>query len=72
MKRLTIQVFAVVGTVIGLTPSIRSAAADQPKIITFDVPGSGTKAGQGTRANGINLVGTIAGTYADASGVTHG
>jgi hypothetical protein len=44
MKRLTIHVFAVVGTAVGLTLSIRPGAADPPKIITFQVPGSGTKA----------------------------
>ena len=39
---------------------------------TFDAPGAGTGAGQGTFAGDINPSGTIAGFYIDASGVNHG
>lgn len=44
-------------------------------ITTFDAPGAGTAAGQGTFitfADGINPEGAIAGAYADASNVVHG
>jgi hypothetical protein len=41
------------------------------KIITFDVPGAGTGAGQGTYANGINPAGEITGYYLDANNVYH-
>ena len=72
MKSPTIQVFAVVGIVIGLTMSVRPAAADPPKIITIDAPGAGTSAGQGTYASSINLSGAITGPYVDARNVAHG
>jgi hypothetical protein len=44
-------------------------------LTTFDAPGAGTAAGQGTFvtfADGINPVGAIAGGYSDASGMFHG
>jgi hypothetical protein len=44
-------------------------------ITTFDAPGAGTEAGQGTYTGTcavINLEGAIAGTYIDASNVSHG
>jgi uncharacterized membrane protein len=42
------------------------------KIITFDAPGAGTGAGQGSQAPGISPTGAITGYYVDASGVYHG
>jgi hypothetical protein len=42
------------------------------KITTFDAPGAGTGAGQGTDAVSINPAGVIAGFYIDASSVDHG
>jgi hypothetical protein len=42
------------------------------KITTFDVTGAGTADGQGTIANAINMAGTIAGEYYDATGANHG
>jgi hypothetical protein len=39
---------------------------------TFDAPGAGTGAGQGTRAYSINPAGAIAGWYSDANGLVHG
>ena len=43
-------------------------------ITKFDAPGAGTAPGQGTSTaqNCLNPAGAIAGTYADASNVTHG
>jgi hypothetical protein len=54
----------------GLTMTSRAHAA--PKIITFDAPNSGTAAGQGTQATGINLEGTITGNVTDSGFGTHG
>jgi hypothetical protein len=42
------------------------------EIITFDVPGAGKGAGQGTQAWGIVKGGWIQGDYIDAKGVYHG
>ena len=41
-------------------------------ITTFDVPGAGTGAGQGTASGGINLAGTVLGYYLDGGNVYHG
>jgi hypothetical protein len=49
-----------------------SAMAQQPKIITIDVSGAGTGAGQGTVPYYISDAGVITGWYVDASGVNHG
>lgn len=42
------------------------------KIITFDAPGAGTGAGQGTFGVGPNDLGAIAGFYVDSSYGLHG
>jgi len=42
------------------------------KIITYNVPGAGNGAGQGTLAFGINSSGEVAGFYTDANSVNHG
>ena len=42
------------------------------KITTFDVPGGGTGAFQGTYTAGINLGGTVPGWVTDSDSVTHG
>jgi hypothetical protein len=39
---------------------------------TFDVPGAGTGAGQGTQVADISAAGAIAGSYIDGSGVSRG
>jgi hypothetical protein len=49
-----------------------SATAQWPTIITFDAPGAGTAAGQGTQAPGINPAGAITGFYSDSKNVMHG
>jgi hypothetical protein len=46
--------------------------ASNGAITTFDGPGAGTSAFQGTFGAGINPVGTITGNYIDASNVNHG
>jgi hypothetical protein len=40
--------------------------------ITFEAPGAGTAAGQGTLAQGIDPLGTTFGYYIDGSSVAHG
>ena len=42
------------------------------KITTFDAPGAGTGAGQGTDAVSITPAGVITGFYLDANSVDHG
>lgn len=49
-----------------------SAAEDRTQIITFDAPGAGTGAGQGTYVSGISAGGAIAGNYVDGNNVNHG
>jgi hypothetical protein len=39
---------------------------------TFDVPGAGTAANQGTFPSGINDAGAVTGNYTDADNVNHG
>jgi hypothetical protein len=51
---------------------LMTSQADAQKIITFDAPHSGTSAGQGTEATGINLEGTITGNVTDNNFGTHG
>jgi len=46
--------------------------APDSAITTFDAPGAGTGAFQGTLSDGIDQAGTIEGVYADASNVAHG
>lgn len=41
-------------------------------ITTFDAPGAGTGAGQGTYPQNVNLAGVITGNYWDSSGMAHG
>jgi hypothetical protein len=48
------------------------ASAKKAISITFDAPGAGTAAGQGTFGQAINPAGEIAGYYLDANNVFHG
>ena len=41
-------------------------------IITYDAPGAGGNANQGTLATGINAAGAIVGYYLDATNAFHG
>ena len=50
-----------------------SATPGEPfTIITFDAPGAGTGANQGTQSIGINSAGAVTGFYADSNNVVHG
>jgi hypothetical protein len=39
---------------------------------TFDAPGAGTSAGQGTRPSTNNLSGAVTGWWVDGNGLNHG
>jgi hypothetical protein len=49
-----------------------SARVSHNNITTFDVPGAGTGAGQGTIPSGMNPWNAITGWYIDANNVNHG
>src|ERR1019366_8994561 len=49
-----------------------ATALTEKDIITFDAPGAGTAAGQGTFSVFINPAGTIVGYYIDSSWLLHG
>src|SRR6266404_1757705 len=48
------------------------ASISAQTITTFDAPGAGTGAGQGTRAYSINPSGTITGHFTDSVNTAHG
>lgn len=54
-----------------VTPMSVSAAEQDLKITTFDVPAAGNGSGQGTYTAGINLFGAIIGSYTDVNNVSH-
>jgi hypothetical protein len=62
-------VLLVVLCTLGLGFSVNAGGTT---ITTFDAPGAGTAAGQGTTGFGINPAGAITGFYIDASSVQHG
>jgi hypothetical protein len=68
-RRLAMAVCLVVCT-LGLCLSV-NAAEKKTTITTFDAPGAGTAAGQGTFANGMNAPGEIVGFIRDANGARH-
>ena len=58
----------VIGVLLGLCAS---ASSQNFNIISFDVSSAGDGSGQGTYAAGINLFGTIMGSYTDGNNVSH-
>jgi hypothetical protein len=56
---------------LGLGLSV-NAGGTKTTITTFDAPGAGAAAGQGTFANGINISGAIAGFIRDTNSARHG
>src|SRR6516164_7884337 len=67
-RRKGLMVLCLVLCTLGLS---LSATAHETAIITFDAPGAGTAAGQGTTPIVINPAGVIAGFYVDPSNVVH-
>ena len=57
---------------LGLSLSATARDDRKPTIITYDVPGAGTGAGQRTIGGGIIPNGAILGEYVDANNVYHG
>ena len=57
------------GAALGQTPR---TSWSYDNIITFDAPGAGKDAGQGTSPQAINDQGEIAGYYKDGASVVHG
>jgi hypothetical protein len=58
--------------VLAAWPQAQTHCKHKPKFITFDAPGAGSGAGQGTTANGIDSRGAVVGWYVDADSVNHG
>src|SRR5438132_975546 len=52
--------------------AVLAAAQRTPTLTTFDVPGAGTGASQGTFAASISSEGEIAGSFSDSRLVNHG
>ena len=69
-RRLPMALWLVL-CLLGLVLSV-SAGGTTTIITTFDAPGAGTGAGQGTFANGINTLGAITGFIRDANAARHG
>ena len=70
MKSRTSMCITAITLFAALAISVQLSA--QPTIVTFDAPGAGTGAGQGTLPESNNTAGAIAGNYLDASSVDHG
>ncbi|MGH8093133.1 MAG: hypothetical protein ACREIF_06640 [Chthoniobacterales bacterium] len=68
--RLSMALCLVLCT-LGLRLSV-NAAGTKTTITTFDAPGAGTAAGQGTFSSGINLLGSTTGFVHDANDARHG
>ena len=78
MKRITIPILRKLSILLLVFCTCFALAADhharpqwKNKIVTFDVPGAGTGASQGTFPEGISA-GVIIGNYIDAEGANHG
>ena len=73
MKFKTLALFSAMTLFVALGISDQTFAQKLPdKIITFDVPGAGTRSSQGTVPMSINPAGTITGYYVDAGSIFHG
>src|SRR5215472_8929699 len=68
-SRLASQLVPAAIILVALAISIPLSAQT---ITTFDAPGAGTAAGQGTRAYSINPSGTITGFFSDSANTAHG
>jgi len=70
MRRISILLLAFFVCFV-LAASSQARPQWKHKIMTFDVPGAGAAAGEGTYANGINPAGEITGFYVDSNNVYH-
>jgi hypothetical protein len=55
-----------------IQPALSGSVDGSGSFTSFDAPGAGTGAMQGTVAIGINTAGTVIGTYLNSAGVAHG
>src|SRR6267143_580013 len=71
MCSIAMTVFAALAVPVRLAAQNNQDKKDA-RFITFDAPGAGTGAFQGTLAQSVNAAGAIAGYYDDASNAFHG
>jgi predicted membrane protein len=64
-------ILGIIAILLGLAV-VTTPSAQAQTFTTFDAPGAGTGALQGTFPISINTTGTVAGIYSDASNLTHG
>jgi hypothetical protein len=69
-RRLSIWLCLVLCS-LALGVSVKADGTKKTIITTFDAPGAGTAAGQGTFANGMNVSGEIVGFIRDANSARH-
>jgi hypothetical protein len=78
MKGTYVKALNDAGTITGYFRGINNeiygyvAGPDLGPIKEFEVPGAGTRAGQGTNPTSISPSGIVAGNYYDATGLSHG
>jgi len=72
MKRIGFLMFVLLTCLISGCGNGTTTNVAAPQITTFDAPGAGTSAGQGTLPEQNNQSGMIAGISNDANGVAHG
>jgi len=72
MKRIGFLMFVLLTCLISGCGNGTTTNVAAPQITTFDAPGAGTGAGQGTLPEQNNQSGMIVGIYIDANGVAHG
>lgn len=71
-KSRTVTLFAAMTLFAVLAIAVQTSARVGHRITTFNVPGAGTSAGQGTVGIGVSGSGLIVGYYFDATSVNHG
>ena len=71
MKRISILLWVLLTFLVSSAWPQAQTQQRRHKIITFDVPGAGISAGQGTMPIGIVQGDWISGTYVDGNNVFH-
>ncbi|MGA9688201.1 MAG: hypothetical protein WBQ81_15700, partial [Candidatus Sulfotelmatobacter sp.] len=73
IARATLVIFSV-AAIWGAAalPALAQSFPSEPTFTTFEAPGAGTGAAQGTVPFSINTAGAIAGMYYDANNAYHG
>ncbi len=68
-KSRSLPLFIAMAVFAALAMTVQAAAQ---RIITIDVRGAGTAAGQGTQGSAVNSAGAVTGWYLDANSAWHG